>query len=73
MGNAMRGDSSDVEDLVRHAASGNSESWAELMKRYRERLRRMVSFRLDPRLQGRLDASDVVQDVCLAAWQHLDS
>lgn len=73
MVNAMRGDSSDVEELVKHAVSGHSESWAELMKRYRERLRRMVSFRLDPRLRSRLDPSDVVQDVCLAAWQHLDS
>ena len=43
------------------------------MKRYRSRLRRMVSFRLDPRLQGRVDPSDVVQDVCLEAWQHLGS
>ncbi len=65
------GDSSDVEDLVKQAAAGDPGSWAELMKRYRSRLRRMVSFRLDPRLQGRVDPSDVVQDVCLEAWQHL--
>jgi len=69
----MPADSSDVEDLVKQAVSGDPGSWAELMKRYRSRLRRMVSFRLDPRLQGRLDPSDVVQDVCLAAWQHLGS
>jgi len=67
------GDSSDVEDLVKQAAAGDPGSWAELMKRYRARLRRMVSFRLDPRLQGRVDPSDVVQDVCLEAWQHLGS
>ncbi len=70
---AMAADSSDVEDLVKLAASGDPRSWAELMKRYRSRLRRMVSFRLDPRLQGRVDPSDVVQDVCLEAWQHLGS
>ncbi len=70
---AMHTDSSDVDDLVKQAAAGDPESWAELMKRYRSGLRRMVSFRLDPRLQGRLDPSDVVQDVCLAAWQHLGS
>jgi RNA polymerase sigma-70 factor (ECF subfamily) len=69
----MCADSSDVEGLVKQAAAGDPGSWAELMKRYRSRLRRMVSFRLDPRLQSRLDPSDVVQDVCLAAWQHLDS
>jgi RNA polymerase sigma-70 factor (ECF subfamily) len=70
---AMHADSSDVEDLVIQAASGDSASWEQLMNRYRQRLRRMVSFRLDPRLQGRLDPSDVVQDACLAAWQHLHS
>ena len=70
---SMAADSSDVEDLVKRAAAGDPESWAELLKRYRSRLRRMVSFRLDPRLQGRVDPSDVVQDVCLEAWQHLGS
>jgi RNA polymerase sigma-70 factor, ECF subfamily len=62
---SMRADSSDVEDLVKQAASGDPGSWAELMKRYRPRLRRMVSFRMDPRLQGRVDPSDVIQDVYL--------
>jgi RNA polymerase sigma-70 factor, ECF subfamily len=28
---------------------------------------------MDVRLQGRVDPSDVVQDVCLEAWQHLGS
>ena len=68
---SMSADSSDVDDLVKQAAAGDPESWAELMKRYRSRLRRMVTFRLDPRLQGRVDPSDVVQDVYLEAWQHL--
>jgi RNA polymerase sigma-70 factor (ECF subfamily) len=70
---SMAADSSDVADLVRQAASGDPKSWEELMKRYRSRLRRTVSFRLDPRLQGRVDPSDVVQDVYLEAWQHLGS
>jgi RNA polymerase sigma-70 factor (ECF subfamily) len=69
----MRADSSDVEELVQRAAAGHPGSWAELMKRYRSRLRRMVSFRMDARLQGRVDPSDVVQDVCVEALQHLDS
>jgi RNA polymerase sigma-70 factor, ECF subfamily len=69
----MHADSSTVDDLVKQAAAGDARSWAELMERYRSRLRRLVSFRLDPRLQGRLDPSDVVQDVWLAAWQRLGS
>jgi RNA polymerase sigma-70 factor (ECF subfamily) len=70
---AMAANSSDIADLLTQAAAGDPMSWAELMKRYRLRLRRMVSFRMDPRLQGRVDPSDVVQDVCLEAWQHLGS
>ncbi len=70
---SMPVDPSDDKSLVEQAAAGNPESWAELMKRYRSRLRRMVGFRLDSRLQGRVDPSDVVQDVCLEAWQHLGS
>jgi RNA polymerase sigma-70 factor (ECF subfamily) len=31
----------------------------------------MVAFRMDPRLQGRIDPSDVIQEVCLAASKHL--
>ena len=70
---SMSANSSDVEGLVKQAAAGEAGSWAELTKRYRSRLRRMVSFRLDSRLQGRVDPSDVVQDVFLEAWQHLGS
>ena len=69
----MPADSSNVEELVKQAAAGDPESWAKLVTRYRSRLRRMVSFRMDPRLQGRVDPSDVVQDVCLEAWEHLGS
>jgi RNA polymerase sigma-70 factor (ECF subfamily) len=70
---AMGADSSDVEELVNQAAAGDPGSWAELMRRYRSRLRRMVSFRMDSRLQSRVDPSDVVQDICLEAWQCLGS
>ena len=37
----------------------------ELFARYRDRLRRMVKLRMDRRLQGRLDPSDVLQDAYL--------
>jgi RNA polymerase sigma-70 factor (ECF subfamily) len=69
----MPGESSGDESLLKRAAAGDPGSWAELIRRYRSRLRRMVSFRIDSRLQGRVDPSDVVQDVFLEAWQHLGS
>jgi RNA polymerase sigma-70 factor (ECF subfamily) len=33
----------------------------------------MVAFRLDQRLQGRIDPSDVLQDAYLEAWKDLDA
>ena len=44
----------------------------ELLVRYRDRLRRMVTLRFDPRLRGRVDASDVIQDGYLDAMRRLD-
>jgi RNA polymerase sigma-70 factor (ECF subfamily) len=61
----------DIDHLVRQAADGDQQSWAELLTRHRDRLRRLVAFRLDQRLQGRLDPSDVLQEAYLEAAQHL--
>lgn len=51
-----------VSELVRRATRGDGEALAELFALHRERLRRMVRLRLDRRLQGRVDPSDVLQD-----------
>jgi RNA polymerase sigma-70 factor (ECF subfamily) len=61
-----------VPALVARAASGDRTAIVELLERYRSRLRRMVAMRLDPRLQGRIDASDVIQDGYLDAMKRLD-
>jgi RNA polymerase sigma-70 factor, ECF subfamily len=50
------------DDLLRRAKDGNAEARAELFARHRERLRRMVRLRLDRRLYGRIDPSDVLQE-----------
>jgi RNA polymerase sigma-70 factor, ECF subfamily len=67
----MVDDMNDVDLLVRRAVSGDEQSWGNLLTRFRQRLRRVIAFRLDQRLQGRIDPSDVIQEVCLAAYQHL--
>jgi len=64
-------DSSGTNLLLRRAADGHGESWGALLTRHEGRLRRMVVLRLDPRLQGRIDPEDVVQEVNLAASEHL--
>jgi RNA polymerase sigma-70 factor (ECF subfamily) len=55
----------DPSDLLRRMASGDNGAAAELFAVYRNRLRLMVHLRLDRRLQGRLDPSDVLQEAYL--------
>lgn len=45
--------------------AGDATAVVELFTSYRERLKRMVRLRLDRRLQGRIDASDVLQEAFL--------
>src|SRR5262245_4026227 len=63
---------SETGRLLRQAAQGDPASWNALLARHRDRLRRMVALRFDPRLQGRLDASDVIQEAYLEASTRLD-
>jgi RNA polymerase sigma-70 factor, ECF subfamily len=58
----MNGDAILIDDLVRRAAEGDEAALAELFARHRDRLRQMIRLRLDRRLQGRVDPSDVLQD-----------
>jgi RNA polymerase sigma-70 factor, ECF subfamily len=44
---------------------GDARALATFFDEHRDRMRRMVELRLDPRLRGRLDASDVVQEAFL--------
>ena len=44
----------------------------ELLATHRERLRRMIALRLDRRLNGRVDASDVIQDAYIDATRRFD-
>ena len=45
--------------------AGDASATVDLFEQYRDRLKRMVRLRLDRRLQGRLDASDVLQEAFL--------
>jgi RNA polymerase sigma-70 factor (ECF subfamily) len=60
-------DSDEERDCLRRAAEGHEEAWRALVTRHHDRLRRMVALRLDPRLQGRIDPSDVLQEAYLEA------
>jgi RNA polymerase sigma-70 factor (ECF subfamily) len=64
-------DSPDEEARLRRAASGDQAAWTAVLAPHRDRLRRMVALRLDRRLKGRIDPSDVLQDAFLQAAQGL--
>ncbi len=61
----------DEAKLTEQLRAGDDAAFAPLFEAQRDRLRRMVQFRLDPRLFGRIDPEDVVQEVYLAAQQRL--
>jgi RNA polymerase sigma-70 factor (ECF subfamily) len=63
--------STETDRLLQQAAQGDAQQWGALLERHRQRLRRMVTLRLDQRLQGRIDASDVIQEAFLEASQRL--
>ena len=59
---ARSADTSINEELPDAARAGDEAALAALVARYWERLERMVSLRMDRRLQGRIDPADVVQE-----------
>jgi RNA polymerase sigma-70 factor, ECF subfamily len=61
----------DTKILLEHALAGDESALAALFDGYRERLRRMIRLRLDRRLSGRVDSSDVLQEAYLDVRKRL--
>jgi RNA polymerase sigma-70 factor, ECF subfamily len=64
-------DPPDEQARLARAAAGDQAAWTAILAPYRDRLRRMVALRLDHRLRGRIDPSDVLQEAFLQAAQGL--
>jgi RNA polymerase sigma-70 factor (ECF subfamily) len=60
-----------TNELLGQVRQGDERALATLFDHHRERLRRMVGFRLDPRLWGRVDAEDILQESYLNAAKRL--
>lgn len=61
----MTSHSEPESETLRRAAAGDAAAIAEAFSHHRARLRRMIQVRLDHRLQGRIDPSDVLQEAYL--------
>jgi len=52
--------------------SGREQAVAELFSQYRVKLQRMIAFRLDRRIVGKVDADDILQDAFLETVRRID-
>lgn len=64
--------SEETQELLAHARDGQAEAVNALLDRHRQSLRQMIQLRMDRAVAGRVDASDVVQDVLLEASRRLE-
>lgn len=60
------------EELLAQAADGDRSALSTLFKRHSGRLERMVRVRLNDRLRGRVDATDIVQEAFLETTRRLN-
>ena len=65
--------SDETVELIREVQNGEASARGDLLERHRESLRRMIEMRLDCKIRGRVDASDIVQEVLVTADRRLDA
>ncbi len=64
-------DSHKTHELLSGARAGDDGAVNRLLERHRQALHRMIQLRLDQKIQGRVDVSDVVQEVLVEANRRL--
>jgi RNA polymerase sigma-70 factor (ECF subfamily) len=69
----VRPDSEETQRLLVQARTGDQRAFEQLFARHRAYLRQLVALRLDPKLQPRVDPSDVVQEAHLEALRRLST
>lgn len=65
----MTSTADNLESRQRRIAAGNGQARADVFLHFRPQLKRMVRLRLDRRLQGRVDPSDVLQEAYLQIFR----
>ena len=69
----MKNDLPEQSEIIERLKNDRDEALAHFFSLVRDRLKRIVNFRLDYRLNGRISESDVIQDTFVRASQRLDS
>jgi RNA polymerase sigma-70 factor (ECF subfamily) len=62
-----------TQELLDGVRGGDADAAGRLLERHRESLRRLVAMRMDRRIQQRVDASDIVQEVMVEANRRLNA
>jgi RNA polymerase sigma-70 factor (ECF subfamily) len=65
-------DSAETSRLLDEVRSRDETAFDQLFARHRRGLRQFVAHRLDPRVQARLDPSDIVQETQLEVYRRMD-
>jgi RNA polymerase sigma-70 factor, ECF subfamily len=65
-------DSAQTQALLDEVSQGDRQALDRLLARHRPTLRNFVDFHLDPRLRGRVDPSDVVQETQMEIVRRID-
>jgi RNA polymerase sigma-70 factor (ECF subfamily) len=65
-------DSTETRHLLDQCKAGDAVAFEQLFARHRAELHEAVALRLDPRLRGRFDPSDVIQEAQLEAFRRLE-
>lgn len=68
----MAADEAENEELLRKVRAGDKNSLGELFAVYRAQLKAMIDLRLDPRLNGRVSGSDILQETYIEALKRLE-
>jgi RNA polymerase sigma-70 factor (ECF subfamily) len=66
----MSSGGADVEQLMGRAQAGDAAALGQLLQLYRNYLALLARLHIDPRLQGKVDASDLVQETFLKAHRN---
>lgn len=67
----MQEDQTEIEQ-VQNASQTSEAEFCQVLQKHRARLKRLVELRLDNRIRGRVDVSDIVQETSLEAFNRVE-